>query len=121
MSAGPYFRDAGRSISKRKHASSFEASAYASVRILADILSREPETGWADLPAAFSGRRFQTPFGETEIDPQTQHATMPVVIGQIEGTGFRQISRQEAVAPDPYLSRYDRSIVFGRPRLKAVP
>jgi branched-chain amino acid transport system substrate-binding protein len=121
LSAGPYFHDAGKPSGKRTHASSFEASAYASVRILAEILSREPETGWADLPAAFSGRKFTTPFGQTEIDPQTQHATMPVVIGQIEGAGFRQISRQEAVAPDPYLSRYDRSVVFGRPRLKAVP
>lgn len=121
LSAGPYFHDAGKSASNRTHVSSFEASAYTSVRILADILSRNPETGWADLPAAVSGRKFRTLFGETEIDPHTQHATLPVVIGQIEGNGFRQISRQETVAPDPYLSRYDRNVVFGRPRLKAVP
>ena len=54
------------------------------------------------------------------IDPQTQHATLPVVIGRIEGNGFETVSRTKDVAPDPYLSRYDRAEIFGRPRLKVV-
>lgn len=121
LSAGPYFHDASQIAGRAAPASSFEASSYACVRILADILARDPDAGWADLPAAFSSRTFDTPFGVTTIDPRTQHATLPVVIGEIDGEGFRPVSRQEAVAPDPYLSRYDRNAIFGRPRLKVVP
>ena len=121
LSAGPYFHDAATPAGRALPTTSFEASAYACVRILADILARDPDAGWADLPAAFAGRTFRTPFGTTTIDPRTQHATLPVVIGEIDGDGFRTVSRQEAVTPDPYLSRYDRTTIFGRPRLKALP
>lgn len=118
LSAGPYFHEAG---SGHRHRSSFEAAAYASVRVLAEILRHNPEAKWADLPGAFASRRFETPFGTTVIDTRTQHATLPVVIGEIEGGGFRVISREGGVAPDPYLSRYDRNLQFGTTRLRVVP
>ena len=41
-------------------------------------------------------------------------------IGRIEGVAFRTVSLTKGVAPDPYLSRYDRAEIFGRPRLKVV-
>ena len=122
LSAGPYFHQPdGTGSESRRPQSSFEASAYASVRVLAEILADSPEAGWADLPAAFSGRRFATPFGATAIDTRTQHASLPVVIGEITGSGFAVVSRQENVGPDPYLSRYDRDALLGMPRLRAVP
>ncbi len=102
-------------------ASSFEAAAYASVRVLAKVLAGNAHATFADLPLVFAKTTFETPFGDTIIDPQTQHATLPVVIGQIGDDGFETVSRTEGVAPDPYLSRYDRADVFGRPRLKVVP
>ncbi|MEW9838121.1 transporter substrate-binding protein [Mesorhizobium marinum] len=126
LSAGPYFRatdgsgDAPDDGGRARPASSFEAAAYASVRVLAKVLEGNPQATFAELPAVFAGTRFQTPFGETLIDPQTQHATLPVVIGQIGENGFETVSRIEGVAPDPYLSRYDRTEIFGRPRLKVV-
>jgi branched-chain amino acid transport system substrate-binding protein len=101
-------------------ASSFEASAYASVRALAEILVSNPDAQWTDLPKAFAGKTFQTPFGDTAIDPQTQHATLPVQIGRIEGTAFKTVSLSRGIAPDPYLSRYDRTAAFGRPGLRVV-
>jgi branched-chain amino acid transport system substrate-binding protein len=86
LSAGPYFHEADATgEGGYRPQSSFEASAYASVRVLAEILADNPETGWADLPAAFAERRFATPFGSTAIDTRTQHASLPVVIGEIEG------------------------------------
>lgn len=121
LSAGPYFHEAGAGGTGYSPGSSFEAAAYASVRILAEILGQNPDAGWADLPAAFAARRFETPFGATAIDTHTQHATLPVVIGEIEGAGFRIIGREGEVAPDPYLSRYDRNAQFGTPRLRVVP
>lgn len=130
LSAGPYFRRAGKASQGGSEspaapraaspASSFEAAAYASVQVLAEVLAQDPDATFADLPGIFRSRGFETPFGRTVIDPQTQHATLPVEIGRIEGQGFRTISRIEEVAPDPYLSRYDRAAIFGRPRLKVV-
>ena len=111
---------AGRPSAGPLPGSSLEAAAYASVRVLGEILAKNPEARWTDLPDAFSGATFKTPFGDTAIDPQTQHATLPVEIGRIEGAAFRTVSRSTAVAPDPYLSRYDRAETFGRPRLKVV-
>jgi ABC-type branched-subunit amino acid transport system substrate-binding protein len=121
LSAGPYFRRSARDASSvTGPASSFEASAYASVQVLAKVLAVDPQADFADLPAIFSTRRFQTPFGETAIDPHTQHATLPVEIGRIQDAGFEVVSRTEAVVPDPYLSHYDRNETFSRPRLKVV-
>ena len=121
LSAGPYFHAADTgdgAVYKPK--SSFEASAYASVCVLAEILAKNPAAGWAELPAAFAERHFATPFGSTAIDPQTQHATLPVRIGRIDGKAFETVSRVKSVAPDPYLSRYDRGATFGRPGLRVV-
>jgi ABC-type branched-subunit amino acid transport system substrate-binding protein len=121
LSTGPYFR--ARTDSSRAEeapGSSFEAAAYASVRVLAKVLADRPRATFSDLPLAFEGATFDTPFGATQIDPQTQHATLPVVIGRIKDNGFEAVSRTHGVAPDPYLSRYDRAEIFGRPRLKVV-
>jgi branched-chain amino acid transport system substrate-binding protein len=126
LCAGPYFAaptGAGSTPAKddpQRPASSFEAAAYASVRVLAKVLAGNADATFADLPAVFARATFKTPFGDTIIDPQTQHATLPVVIGQIGDDGFETVSRTEGVAPDPYLSRYDRAGIFGRPRLKVV-
>jgi ABC-type branched-subunit amino acid transport system substrate-binding protein len=117
LSVGPYFHDASANLMP---ASSLEAAAYASVRVLAKILATNPDARWTDLPKAFSGTAFPTPLGDIAIDPQTQHATLPVQIGRIEGAAFKTVSLTKSVAPDPYLSRYDRTEIFGRPRLKVV-
>ena len=117
LSVGPYFRDARDASAP---GSSLEAAAHASALVLANILAKNPEARWTDLPKAFAGAKFDTPLGCIAIDPKTQHATLPVRIGRIEGGSFSTVSLAEQVAPDPYLSRYDRSETFGRPRLKVV-
>ena len=117
LSVGPYFHNASADLMP---GSSLEAAAYASVRVLAEILAANPDASWTHLPKAFSGTAFRTPLGDIAIDPQTQHATLPVQIGRIEGAAFRTVSLTKGVAPDPYLSRYDRAEIFGRPRLKVV-
>jgi len=117
LSVGPYFHDASL---YHMPASSLEAAAHASVRVLAEILARNPDARWTHLPNAFAGTSFRTPLGDIAIDPQTQHATLPVEIGRIEQAGFKTVSQAKSIAPDPYLSRYDRAETFGRPRLKVV-
>ncbi|OQM74285.1 transporter substrate-binding protein [Manganibacter manganicus] len=125
LSVGPYFHDAeahgwDAAVSANMPGSSFEASASACVHALAQVLAVNPDAGWADLPAVFASGAFKGPFGDVRIDQQTQHATLPVEIGRIEGTSFRTISLTNGVAPDPYLSRYDRRTVFPRPGLRVV-
>lgn len=122
LAAGPYFRDFSKpaEMASKQPASSLEAAAYASIRVLAQVLAGNSNATFADLPFVFAKTTFETPFGPTVIDPQTQHATVPVVIGRIGEHGFETVSRSEGVAPDPYLSRYDRAEVFGRPRLRVV-
>ena len=39
--------------------------------------------------------------GPHRVDPQTQHATLPVEIGRIEQAGFKTVSLTKGVAPDP--------------------
>ena len=123
LSVGPYFRVPSGGVpgaAAWRPGSSFEAAAYASVQVLAKVLAGNVHATFADLPFVFAKASFDTPFGETIVDPQTQHATLPVVIGKIAEGGFEAISRTEGVAPDPYLSRYDRTGTFGRPLLKVV-
>ncbi len=123
LAVGPYFRAPSapeNPMESPPPASSFEAAAYASVRVLAKVLAGNARATFANLPVVFANESFETPFGKTSIDPQTQHATLPVAIGQIGNGGFHTVSRTDGVAPDPYLSRYDRAEVFGRPRLKVV-
>jgi branched-chain amino acid transport system substrate-binding protein len=123
LSVGPYFRRQPSAPSVPADTipgSSLEAAANASVKALAAILADNPEARWTDLPATFSARSFATPLGAISIDPQTQHATLPVEIGRIDRAGFTTVSITKSVAPDPYLSRYNRAGIFGRPHLKVV-
>jgi branched-chain amino acid transport system substrate-binding protein len=105
VSAGPYFRDGAGA------GSSFEAAAHAAVRFLAERLARQPE---APLE-----RLLTMPGGGLAIDPATHHATLPVLIAQVEGGAFRVRERWDAVLPDPYLARRDR-FVLPRPQLAVV-
>jgi branched-chain amino acid transport system substrate-binding protein len=118
LSVGPYFRRADAAATQP--GSSFEAAAYASVQVLAQVLAAKADATFTDLQAIFRNRVFDTPFGRIALDPRTQHATLPVEIGRIAGDGFEVVSRSEAVAPDPYLSRYDRVETFGAPRFRVV-
>ena len=77
LSAGPYFRapaDIGKAPARdaaSRPASSFEAAAYASIRVLAKVLACNADATFAELPNVFARTTFQTPFGDTVIDPQT--------------------------------------------------
>ncbi|RVB57037.1 transporter substrate-binding protein, partial [Mesorhizobium sp. M7A.F.Ca.CA.001.06.1.1] len=115
LSVGPYFAPRPAAF-----ASSFEASAYASVQVMADVLSSNPDAGPAEFSKAFAERRFSTRLGPIAIDAHSQHATLPVIIGRIADGFFEVVSREDEVAPDPYLSRYDPAKTFGRPRLRVV-
>jgi branched-chain amino acid transport system substrate-binding protein len=91
ISVGPYFQDGTGT------GSSFEAAAHAAVLTLAARLSAGPNATLDELLARGGG--------PLAIDPATHHATLPVVIAQVEGGAFRPRERWEAMPPDPYLAR----------------
>lgn len=112
---GPYFADGSGATC------SMEASAHASVLVLADLIEAcgtdDPEV----LGRQLGSRSFETPLGRILIDQQTQHAHMPVLIGRIEGGRFRAVWKSDgALAPDPYLSRYNSRLAEPRPPLRVV-
>ena len=114
---GPYFAEPGSGGA----ASSMEAAAHACVLILADLIADAGTDDPAAIGARLESHTFSTPLGAIRIDPQTQHAHMPVLIGRIEGDRFRPVWRSEgALAPDPYLSRYDARLFAERPPLRVV-
>lgn len=91
VSVGPFFRD-GSGMG-----CSFEAAAHAAVHTLAARLASDPEAPLADLLTRAGG--------PLAIDPATHHATLPVLIAQVEGGRFRVRERWEAMPPDPFLAR----------------
>lgn len=125
LAVGPFFRKPAQDLGWPKageHAcsSSYEASAYMSVCVLADVLSGASGSDNLDLPVAFTDRTFHTPCGPVKIDPRTYHATLPVIIAKVSGHDFEMLDASLAVAPDPYLSRHDQHAVFKRPNLRVV-
>jgi len=114
---GPYFASPGSA----GPASSMEAAAHASVLVLADLIEEAGTDDPAAIAERLGGRAFDTPLGPIRIDPRTQHAHMPVLIGRIEGRAFRPVwSSETALAPDPYLSRYDPRTASHQPVLRVV-
>ena len=114
---GPYFADPG----SNGPASSMEAAAHASVLVLAELIEQAGTDHPESLGKLLGSRSFRTPLGPILIDPQNQHAHMPVLIGRIEGDRFRPVWKSDAaLAPDPYLSRYDVRLSLARPPLKVV-
>ncbi|WP_206455946.1 transporter substrate-binding protein [Aurantimonas marina] len=126
IAVGPFFDDGTTRWPQRTASSeqpvqprpsSFFVSAFSSVIVLADMMSAGENQGNLD----FAGRTFATPFGPIAIDPQTQHASLPVKIGRVAGQAFEVVEEvAKRIDPDPYLSRYDPLATFGRPNLRAV-
>ncbi len=118
ISAGPFFHGAtgwpgGAAMAS---ATSFAASAYVAVRALVALLSAGPQAQALPLgellrhPAA-------APF---DIDPETQHMTLPVLIARARLGGFELLERIAPIPADPYLARRERWPTASRPPLTVV-
>lgn len=102
VSAGPYFRGAkGWPGAGKSFGSSFEASSYVAVRLLAQLLADRP--GAEKLPLAALLDQPAERLGG--IDPATHHLALPALIAQVVDGRFQIVSERKSVQPDPYLSR----------------
>ncbi|MBX3568080.1 MAG: transporter substrate-binding protein [Rhizobiaceae bacterium] len=114
---GPYFARTDRQGPR----CSMEAAAHAAVLILADLIERAGTDDPAVVSTLLGTPLFSTPLGPIRIDPRTQHAHLPVLIGRISGDRFEVVWKSEgALPPDPYLSRYDPRTAAMPPVLKVV-
>lgn len=103
--------------SERKVSSVF-ASAYTAVMLCIKAIeaakSDEPEA----VHAALLSRSWPTLFGDMRIDPATNHAALPFLLGRInEARGYDVISASPAIAADPYLTGAAR---IAQPKLRVV-
>ncbi len=91
-------------------------SAYAAVRKLAALLA------FADAPAEVSLNTLlsQTESLRHDIDIETHHSTLPVVIAQVRQGRFIVCEALGKVMADPYLSRSERRVDIPLPRLSVI-
>ncbi|WP_346346494.1 transporter substrate-binding protein [Thetidibacter halocola] len=111
IAAGPYFQTGAA-----PYGSSFEAATHDAVRTLALRLACVEDPGTASLSDL-----LRVPVrGGLTIDPGTHHATLPVLIAQVQGGAFRVLERWEDVVADPYLSHRDRRVAAPPTSLSVV-
>jgi branched-chain amino acid transport system substrate-binding protein len=90
---------AGRPIS------AFMAAAYASARILVETIAGLGTDEPGDVRDRLAEGTHDTVLGDIAIDPVTNHATLPVQLGRIAGTGFELVASRQSIVADPYLAR----------------
>lgn len=97
--------------------SSFFATSYATVRLMAEATLRGDSDDPLKVKAALSGLGSSSALGLLEVDPATNHASLPFLLGRIHGADFEIVQSRAAVAADPYLThRRSRA----QPRLRIV-
>lgn len=103
VAAGPWFRGMpSLHLGQRKQdfGSSFEAAAYASVIMLAELLNQRP--GAEDLPLS---QLLALPNArQLGLSARTHHARLPVAIARVENGGFQVLDVLDPVEGDPYLT-----------------
>lgn len=108
-----------------RRVSSFFASSWLSVRLLAEAIreagSDEPEA----IQAIVTSRSFSAPLGEVQVDRRTNHTALTPHLGRIAAGGRFEIveSAPGAVSPDPYLVDFnpaELSARVTRPNLRVI-
>ena len=85
--------------------SSYFATSYATVRLWVEAVTRCGTDDPVLVRAALGGLEMASPLGPLRIDPATNHANLPFLLGRISGADFVILQSQPTVAADPYLIR----------------
>ncbi len=85
--------------------SSYFATSYATVRLCVEAVSRCGSDDPAKVRAALAGLEAQSPIGPLRIDPSTNHASLPFLLGRISGGDFVILQSRPSAVADPYLIR----------------
>lgn len=104
-----------------RRVSSYFATSYVTVRLLVEAALRCGSDDPAMLRAALDGRTADGALGPLRIDPATNHAALPFLLGRVAGDGFAILQSQPSRAADPYLTGpCPRTALPGRPQLRVV-
>ncbi|MCZ0963700.1 transporter substrate-binding protein [Paracoccus benzoatiresistens] len=104
VAAGPWFQGMPALLAgqeqKQDFGSSFEAAAFASVIMLAELLTHRP--GAEKLPLA---QLLALPVArKLGISARTHHTRLPIAIARVENGGFNVLNILEPIEGDPYLT-----------------
>ncbi|UDL94021.1 transporter substrate-binding protein [Lichenihabitans sp. PAMC28606] len=83
--------------------SSFFATSYATVRLCVEAILRSGSDDPRAVREALRSVTFASALGPLTIDPATNHAALPFLLGRIAGRGFDIFQTRPSLAADPYL------------------
>jgi ABC-type branched-subunit amino acid transport system substrate-binding protein len=105
-----------------RRVSSYFATSYATVRLCVEALTRCGTDDPIEVRSALADLQTPSPLGPLRIDPATNHANLPFLLGRISGADFAILQSRPAAVADPYLIR-KRTIAQPRspqPQLRVV-
>jgi branched-chain amino acid transport system substrate-binding protein len=105
-----------------RRVSSYFATGYATVGLCVEAVTRCGTDDPVKVRAALAGLEAPSPLGPLLVDPATNHANLPFLLGRISGADFVILQSRPAAVADPYLIR-KRTIAQPRsaqPQLRVV-
>jgi branched-chain amino acid transport system substrate-binding protein len=93
-----------------RRVSSYFATSYATVRLCVEAVTRCGTDDPVQVRAALAGIEISSPLGPLRIDPATNHANLPFLLGRISGGDFVIHQSRPTVAADPYLIRRQTAV-----------
>jgi urea transport system substrate-binding protein len=105
-----------------RRVSSYFATGYATVRLCVEAVTRCGTDDPVKVRAALAGLEAPSPLGPLLVDPATNHANLPFLLGRISGADFAILQSRPPAVADPYLIR-KRTIAQPRsaqPQLRVV-
>ena len=88
-----------------RRVSSYFATSYATVRLCAEAVTRCGTDDPIKVRAGLAGIEAPSPLGPLLVDPATNHANLPFLLGRISGADFVILQSRPAAVADPYLIR----------------
>ena len=88
-----------------RRVSSYFATSYATVRLCMEAVARCGTDDPIEVRSALTGLEAPGPLGSLLIDPATNHANLPFLLGRISGADFVILQSQPDAVADPYLTR----------------
>ena len=102
--------------------SSYFATGYATVRLCVEAVTRCGTDDPVKVRSALAGLVAPSPLGPLLIDPATNHANLPFLLGRISGADFVILQSRPAAVADPYLIRRRTAVQpsSAQPQLRIV-
>jgi urea transport system substrate-binding protein len=88
-----------------RRVSSYFATSYATVRLCVEAVTRGGTDDPIAVRTALAGMETPSPLGPLRVDPDTNHANLPFLLGRISRADFIILEARPAAVADPYLIR----------------